>query len=137
MRQHFPGVQIRVSFRQVRSWGSEASLHITKPFNAPHELGAICGPHEEIVAVTKGTPELEKFIEKSIKQGDYTVEELDIRLEKTRQLLTQNYKELFSEVSIREDGTLFIHDGYHRAGLSVHNGLDYFHAVVSIPIDLR
>ena len=121
----------------IRSWGEEASLHVTSKFEAPLLLANVTGPHPEIEALHNGGEVLENFIQNSLQNPGVTHENLEIRLDKTRDLMKSNYRELFSEVLIKQDGTLFIHDGYHRAGLAVHNGLDYFHAVVSIPLDLR
>ncbi len=133
----FPKARFKISFQMIRSWGQEASIHLTSRFNAPLESARITGPHPEIEALKAGGTVLEKFVDEMLQKHGITDEGLEDRLNKTRKLMKADYEELFSEVSVNRDGSLFIHDGYHRAGLAIYHGLDYFHAVVSVPVDLR
>lgn len=135
LRRHYSEAKMKFTVLRTRSWGREHSIQISAPFQVEfHRLG-ISGPHPEIEAVAKGGIHLEEF--KSRMSGRWTEDYLSDRLRKTALLLRTDATELFSEALINNDGSLFIHDGYHRAGVAFHRKLAGAQIVVSAPIDLR
>ena len=85
----------------------------------------------------KGELAEEKYFSQLVNEKNWDSEAAEIRRRKTRRLLAQDPKTLFSEVQILANGQLFIHDGYHRAAVRAESGLASAKVQVSLSLFLR
>lgn len=137
LRKNYPNASLRLKVLRTRSWGREVSLQMSAPFLVDFEVLGLSAGHPEVEAVAAGGRKLDDFRAKALLSGGWTEQYLEERLRKTRLLLTAKSEDLFSEAKILDDGSLFIHDGYHRLGVQFHRGLPGARIVVSIPINLQ
>ena len=135
--KHFPSAPFRFKVLRIRSWGTEVSITVTSKFFVGFDKIAWSPPHPEIEAIARGGAALEKGKQGLLKLTRWTEDAVEERYRKSAELLKQDAREMFSEVSINDDGSLFIHDGYHRAGVAFEQGLGGANVIVSIPVDLK
>ena len=135
LRAFYPELSFRPHVIKVRDWGQGYSLALTRRFDVP--IGEVTtGPHPEIIASLRGGMHEEDYFSQLVSERNWHPDAAQARRQKTRNLLTQDPNELFSEVQILEDGRLFIHDGYHRAAVRAEKGLKTAHVQITISLFL-
>ena len=136
LKTFYPDLAFRPHVIRVRDWGQGYSLALTKRFDVP--IGHVTtGPHPEVLACMEGGLAEEKYFSQLINEQSWDSKAAEIRRRKTRRLLSQDPKTLFSEVQILADGQLFIHDGYHRAAVRAESGLASARVQVTLSLFLR